>query len=102
VDERIEIRDGRVYKVTVLPDAKRRKPSARKVGGGKRYAKQAALASSPVRFCPKCKRDRAVSSFERKTADVPTDGNTCFQCRKARSLRKQQHERQQAKKQRGE
>jgi hypothetical protein len=94
--QRIEIRGGVKYEVTVLPEAKRKKQSDRKVGGGKRYSRQAALATTPVRFCPKCKRDRAVTSFDRATQDVPRDGTLCFDCRKARSLKKERKERAKA------
>jgi len=84
--ERIEIRDGREYKVTVLPDAEPKRRLRRKIGG-KRYAKHAALAAPQLRFCPKCQRDRPIGSFDRKVEGVPANG-LCFACRKARAARK--------------
>lgn len=46
MNERIEIRDGREFRVTVLPEAKPKKQSSRKVGGGKAYSRSAKMADN--------------------------------------------------------
>jgi hypothetical protein len=56
--------------------------SAKKVGGGKRYARSVKLATitQPLRVCPKCKRQRPINSFLKKGKDGPYYGD-CYACR---------------------
>jgi hypothetical protein len=82
--ERIEIIDGREFRVTVLPEVKPRKTSPTKVGGGKRYSKQSALATTHahMRVCPKCKRHRPADAFTKKRKDAG-NGKWCLACRRS-------------------
>jgi hypothetical protein len=76
------MRDGRVFKVVVLPDVKPRRASANRVGGGKSYARSVKLATitQPLRVCPSCKRQRPINSFLKKGKDGPYYGD-CYACR---------------------
>jgi ribosomal protein L37AE/L43A len=84
ISQRTEIRDGRVFKVFVLPEVKPRRVPANKVGGGKRYARSVKLATitQPLRVCPSCKRQRPITSFLKRGKKGPTHW-ACYACRTA-------------------